>query len=84
MNNNLLSSAFKSGLAAASGSASRHTKGAKFDVDAFMCLDHLAAALKDDGLRGVKCCEICGAARVVVKTCGKHDLAAFKMVIGVL
>lgn len=36
------------------------------------------------GLRGVECGEISGAACIVVKTCGKHCLAAFKVVIGVL
>jgi hypothetical protein len=32
----------------------------------------------------VECSEISGAACIVVKTCGEHSLAAFKVVIGVL
>lgn len=49
-----------------------------------MGLDHLAAALEDDGLRSVESSEISGASCIVVKTGGEHGLAALKVVIGVL
>lgn len=56
----------------------------KFDLNAFMTFEHLAGALEDNGLRGVKCGELSGSPCIVVKTRRKHGLAPLKMVIGVL
>jgi hypothetical protein len=49
-----------------------------------MAPEHPAGALEDEGLRGVKCSDISGTTCIFVKTCRKHGLASFKMVVGVL
>jgi hypothetical protein len=51
----------------------------KFSLHAFMGLEHLADALKDESLRGVKSGEIGGASGILVETDAEHDSGALKM-----